>query len=769
MSAAKLQPIPEPDRPEPTRAETARVDAPRVDAPGQSAAARPSSAAPGALSLARLRSALNPMTAGIIAAVVAIACISVYLVAGKLPVGIVLAVILVAFAGVIFLGMFAFSTEEDVLRAEGFKAAEIVAALAEPAAVAGFDGHLLAANAAWRDAGGSRRRLPQGDEAPALFTALREAKSQGMGRALVRLGGFDFEMVASKLGEDLVLVRAASQGVLGNGLLLNHELRQSGFDHGLDQTPDDDRDAAPETRTAEQPEAVLDAFAEAAPFGAALLMGPDLFAARVSEHNKVFAALLEQAPDSLSGKAFGEFVTEGSKADLTERLKGGKDAAKDVKTGKAGPFDIILTAPNASRQMQERAVQIYVSPVSGGFTVYLFDVSEQKKLEQTLIQSQKMQAIGQVAGGMAHDFNNLLTGFKFRNDQLLLNHPLGDPSYEDLNGIRQIIARAEDLVRNLLAFARKQTVKRVTLNAGEMVSEAEVLLRRLVREDVKLETEYGRNLPNVHVDKGQMEMVMMNLVVNARDAMKAQGGGKVMIRATALTQAEARAQGWADCPAQGAALIAVSDTGPGIPADIIAKVFEPFFTTKGQGEGTGLGLSTVHGIINQAGGHIVIESPPGQGATFRIFLPVWIDTGKNDGPVEPKPEAKPVPKDLSGSGRILFVEDEQIVRGIAAHLLRQRGYDVVEACDGEEALEIIEAENGKFDLLISDVIMPGLDGPSMLKKARPLLGNVPVMFISGYAESEFSDLLEEEAGISFLPKPLDIKTLAERVKEQLAA
>ena len=749
------------------------ANSPTADTPATGAVTGKSSPA---ITLARLRSAVNPMSLLVVAAVVVVACLSVYLVSGHLPVGIMLAIILVAFAGVIFLGMFAFSTEEDVLKSEGFKAAEIVGALAEPAAIAGFDGHLLAANPAWKDAGGSARRLPAGDEAPALFTALREAKSQGTGRALVRLGGFDFEMVASRLGDDLVLVRAASQGVLGTGLLLNHEIHQAGL-HGADYLEGDDLKPAP--LAVEHPEAVFDTFADAAPFGAALLMGEDIFAAHVAEFNPVFAGLLEQRPEALTGATFGDFITEASKADLVEKLapndaKQPKGAKKDGvgskgNISKAGPFDIVLTAANASRQMTDRAVQIYVSPVKDGFNVYLFDVSDQKRLEQNLIQAQKMQAIGQVAGGMAHDFNNLLTGFKFRNDQLLVNHPLGDPSYEDLNGIRQIIARAEDLVRNLLAFARKQTVKRVTLNAGEMVSEAEVLLRRLVREDVKLETEYGRNLPNVHVDKGQMEMVMMNLVVNARDAMKAQGGGKVMIKAEALTQAQAKGQGWSEAPAQGAALIEVSDTGPGIPADIIAKVFEPFFTTKAQGEGTGLGLSTVHGIINQAGGHIIITSPPGKGATFSIFLPVWIETEKEKAEPKPVAETKPVPKDLSGVGRILFVEDEQIVRGIAAHLLRQRGYEVLEAEDGEQALEIIAAENGRFDLLISDVIMPGLDGPSMLKRARPLIGNVPVMFISGYAESEFSDLLEEEKGISFLPKPLDIKTLAERVKEQLAA
>jgi len=701
--------------------------------------------AAGAL-IGRLRDAINPLTAGIVAVIVVCACTAVWLISGRLPAGIVLSILIAAVAGVVLMGMFAFAGETDILGAEGFKASDIVTALSEPAAVAAFDGHVLAVNAAWSDAGGGARRLPQGEHAPALFVALREAKAQGTGRALVRLGGFDYEMVVSRLGEGLVLVRAASQGVLGNGLMLKHENPLAVPDDAF--LPD-----APEPAGSDLPEAVMDAFAEAAPFGAALVTGNDLFSARIIDFNTVFSALTEQTPDKLTGMIFGDLVTENSRSSLAEKLA----------SSKSGPFDIHLNVRS------ERDLQIYVSQVSGGYSLYLFDVSEQKKLEQTLVQSQKMQAIGQVAGGMAHDFNNLLTGFKFRNDQLLLNHPLGDPSYDDLNGIRQIIARAEDLVRNLLAFARKQTVKRVTLNVGEMVSEAEVLLRRLVREDVKLETEYGRNLPNVHVDKGQMEMVMMNLVVNARDAMRAQGGGKVNIRAASLTQDEAKDYGWPEAPAQGAALIEVSDTGPGIPPEILAQVFEPFFTTKPLGEGTGLGLSTVHGIIAQAGGHIRIVSPPGQGATFRIFLPVWIETEKEQAAPKPEPAAKPVPKDLSGVGRILFVEDEQIVRGIAAQLLRQRGYEVLEAEDGEEALAIIEAEGGQFDLLISDVIMPGMDGPSMLKLARPILGNVPVMFISGYAESEFSDLLEEEQNISFLPKPLDIKTLAERVKEQLAA
>jgi two-component system cell cycle sensor histidine kinase/response regulator CckA len=212
------------------------------------------------------------------------------------------------------------------------------------------------------------------------------------------------------------------------------------------------------------------------------------------------------------------------------------------------------------------------------------------------------------------------------------------------------------------------------------------------------------------------------------------------------------------------ALIEVADDGPGIAPDVIANVFEPFFTTKGVGEGTGLGLATVYGIVKQSDGQITVASTPGAGATFRIFLPVHIPALAVEQPLAP---ARAVARDLSGAGRILFVEDEALVRGIAARLLRARGYEVIEAEDGEEALALAENYAGGIDLMISDVIMPGMDGPSLLRAARPYLGAAPVMFISGYAEAEFSDLLEGEMGVSFLAKPLDIMTLAERVKQAL--
>jgi two-component system cell cycle sensor histidine kinase/response regulator CckA len=217
------------------------------------------------------------------------------------------------------------------------------------------------------------------------------------------------------------------------------------------------------------------------------------------------------------------------------------------------------------------------------------------------------------------------------------------------------------------------------------------------------------------------------------------------------------------------ALIEVSDDGPGIPPEVVSKIFDPFFTTKPVGEGTGLGLATVYGIVKQSDGWIHVESQPGQGAVFRIFLPVHVPAVGAQAVDEPiKPVRQPA-RDLSGVGRILFVEDEDAVRGVAARLLRARGYEVIEACDGEEALELCIQHAGSIDLLISDVIMPGMDGPTLLKKARIHLGDAPVMFISGYAEAEFSDLLEGEEGVSFLPKPIDIKTLAERVKQQMAA
>jgi two-component system cell cycle sensor histidine kinase/response regulator CckA len=379
-----------------------------------------------------------------------------------------------------------------------------------------------------------------------------------------------------------------------------------------------------------------------------------------------------------------------------------------------------------------------------------------------------MESIGQLAGGIAHDVNNQLTAINLQLDQLAVRHSLGDPSYENLSQIRETSHSIANLVGQLLAFSRKTTIQRTVLDLGELISNFEVLLRRLLREDVRLVTEYGRNLPLIRADKTQLENAVINLVVNARDAVRSAGGGTIRMRTARVTAREAAALGYTG-GAGDLALIEVSDDGPGIEPEVIGKIFDPFFTTKAVGEGTGLGLATVFGIVKQSDGWISVTSKLGEGAAFRIFLPVHVPALAVEAPAPVGKPRRIAARDLSGAGRILFVEDDVSVRRSAALLLRARGYEVIEAADGEEALALAEKHAGGIDLMISDVIMPGIDGPTLLRKARPFLGPAPVMFISGYAEAEFSDFLEGETGVSFLAKPIDIKSLSEKVKQQLEA
>jgi two-component system cell cycle sensor histidine kinase/response regulator CckA len=646
--------------------------------------------------------------------------------------------LLLGLAGVGVLGLYAFRQPPPAETASDLE--PLLEALAEPSCALAADGRILYANAAWIAAGAPSGRLARPRGASVLFAALKAAGRGEVGRCEVEWEGKAFALSATRIDARRLLVRLAAPA------------------SAVAAAP-----ASAAQALAAAP-AELDTLAAAAPFGAALLDGPDPFAAAILEANPALRAMAPALAEP--GRPFAEVIEPASRAEAQARVASGRAAAVEVKLAGGTP----------------RMAHLYLSRLGGGEAgertlAYLVDVSEQKQLELQLAQSQKMQAIGQLAGGVAHDFNNLLTAIQLRLDELLHRHPVGDPSYEGLAEIRQTGLRAADLVRKLLAFSRKQTVQRETLDLGELISEFEVLLRRLLREDVKLETDYGRNLPFVRADKSQLETAVMNLAVNARDAMRSQGkqaggekaSGVVRIRTARLSHAEAGALGYTAAPEGEYALIEVADTGPGIPPEILTKIFEPFFTTKPVGEGTGLGLATVYGIVKQADGWIAVDSKVGEGTAFRIFLPVHVPPAGAPQPVPEAPKARPAARDLSGVGRILFVEDEDAVRGVAARLLRARGYEVIEAADGEEALELAEQHAGQIDLLISDVIMPGLDGPTMLKKARKFLGEAPVMFISGYAEAEFSDLLEGETGITFLPKPLDIKILAEKVKQQLAA
>ncbi|WP_307347013.1 cell cycle histidine kinase CckA [Caulobacter ginsengisoli] len=616
----------------------------------------------------------------------------------------------------------------------------VIQALGEPAAVVGADGRLQGGNAAWVEATGDLKRLPRhGPAASSLFQALQSARRGQTGQASLKALGRDHAASVAPLGEGRYLIRLADSAA--------EPLRLTGEAPAALQT-------AP-LRVVPTGPAVLDAYAAASPFGAALLDGEEVFSARIVEANPALAGMV--GGSAVVGQTFGDLISRASHI----------DAALGVSEGRAGPFEVRLAHDPT------RVAHLYLARTDGRLVAFLVDVTAQKQIELQLAQAQKMQAIGQLAGGVAHDFNNLLTAIQVLLDELLQRHPLGDPSYEGLNEIRQTATRAADLVRKLLTFSRKSTVQREVLDLGELITGFEVLLRRLLREDVKMVTDYGRDLPTVRVDKGQIETAVMNLAVNARDAMRdAKVGGTVKIRTARLTYAEAKDLGYAGLAMGDMALIEVSDDGPGIAPNVVGKIFEPFFTTKAVGEGTGLGLATVWGIVKQSDGWIHVQSEvapnEGHGAAFRIFLPVHVRSA-NDAPAPAATPLRPAARDLSGVGRILFVEDEPTVRKVAARLLRARGYDVIEACDGEAALLLAEEYAGKIDLMISDVIMPGIDGPTLLKKARGYLGEAPVMFISGYAEAEFSDLLEGETGVTFLPKPLDIKMLAERVKEQLAA
>jgi two-component system cell cycle sensor histidine kinase/response regulator CckA len=370
--------------------------------------------------------------------------------------------------------------------------------------------------------------------------------------------------------------------------------------------------------------------------------------------------------------------------------------------------------------------------------------------------------VGQLAGGIAHDFNNILAAVLGMTEQLLDRHPPGDDEHDSLAEIRRNGLRAAGLVAQLLAFARRQPQRQQVLDLARLVMALRPLLEQLLGKGIDLEIDCDNLKSAVLADPGQVEQVIVNLAINARDAMV--NHGRLRIAVCDVPAADIAAKGHRIIPRVDHVAIDVTDTGSGIPPEIAGKIFEPFFTTKPMGQGTGLGLSTVYGIVKQSEGWISVDSRPGQGAAFRIFLPVHVAAAT--APAPPRP-ARPAARDLSGAGRILFVEDEDAVRSVAAKLLRARGYEVMEASSGEEALELAEAHAGEIDLMISDVVMPGMQGPELLKAAREYLAGAPVMFISGYAEAEFSNLLEGETNVSFLAKPIDIKTLAERVKQEL--
>ncbi len=392
----------------------------------------------------------------------------------------------------------------------------------------------------------------------------------------------------------------------------------------------------------------------------------------------------------------------------------------------------------------------------------LNDATELKTLEAQFVQSQKMQAIGQLAGGVAHDFNNLLTAISGHCDLLLLRHDQGDPDYGDLVQINQNANRAAALVGQLLAFSRKQTMQPEVMDLRDTLSDLAHLLNRLVGEKVRLTLKHDPVLPTVRGDRRQLEQVMMNLVVNARDAMPE--GGEIVVETERRELAESMTRDRAVVAPGLYVSVRVTDEGMGIPQDKLQKVFEPFFTTKRTGEGTGLGLSTVYGIVKQTGGFIFVDSVVGQGTCFTLLFPAFEAPRQEAVAIEQKAERK-LPE--QGSGVVLLVEDEAPVRAFAARALRLRGYTVIEAETAEDALQTLDDDDLAVDIFVTDVVMPGMDGPTWVRKARERRPDTRVVFVSGYAEDAFGEGSEEIPNSVFLPKPFSLSDLTETVHQQL--
>jgi two-component system cell cycle sensor histidine kinase/response regulator CckA len=484
----------------------------------------------------------------------------------------------------------------------------------------------------------------------------------------------------------------------------------------------------------------------------------------ITDCNRAFLSLLGIHRDAITGGAFSDRLAQEDRGEVGTVLS-------KIVMGASRAAHLEVRMP-ASRD-RELIVSLYASSIDddegevAGLVLHFIDATEQKHLEIQFAQSQKMQAVGQLAGGVAHDFNNLLTAMIGFCDLLLERHGPGDPSFADIMQIKQNSNRATNLVRQLLAFSRKQTLEPELVDVTELLVDISNLLGRLIGETVNLQIEHGRDLGLIRVDQGQFDQVIINLAVNARDAMP--GGGAVTIKTNRERFDKQVQRAHEVIPAGDYVTVEVKDTGSGISPQNMDHIFEPFFSTKDVGAGTGLGLSTVYGIIHQSEGFIFVESALGAGTTFIIYLP-WTDKNalesaslEDDGEhlfreekvrFSPKNDEDQTETDLTGAGTVLLVEDEDAVRMFGARALKSKGYNVLEADNGEAALDVINGIENKIDLIISDVV-------------RHELPNVKVILMSGYAEDVFIDEIDRDPDIHFLPKPFSLKKLAGKVKEAL--
>ncbi|MEX2617753.1 MAG: response regulator [Alphaproteobacteria bacterium] len=472
---------------------------------------------------------------------------------------------------------------------------------------------------------------------------------------------------------------------------------------------------------------------------------------RIAASNLALRRLFgDDAPD---GRAFEEFVAEEHHEVLRQRLT-------EIAAGNDSESSLVVSLANDS----DYVVSVYAAQLvdDGSVILTLIDTTRLSMLEQQIAQSQKMQAVGQLAGGIAHDFNNLLTAMIGFCDLLLQRHRAGDQSFADIMQIKQNANRAARLVRQLLAFSRQQTLEPQFLSVADVLAELTNLLQRLLGERVQMTMTHGRDLGLVKVDQGQLDQVVINLAVNARDAMAETGGEMTIATDHVTVRSPIRAHGEEVAPGDYVA-ISVRDTGTGIKPENLERIFDPFFTTKEVGAGTGLGLSTVYGIVKQTGGYILVESGgEGQGTTFTVLLKRY-DVQERENAAES--ERLDAPKDVTGGGTVFLVEDEDPVRLFGARALRSKGYKVIEARNGEAALELMDSE--KFDLLITDMVMPRVGGAEVIREARRTHGNIPVICISGYTEESILREVEAIENVTFLPKPFSLQQLAGKVKDAM--
>lgn len=511
----------------------------------------------------------------------------------------------------------------------------------------------------------------------------------------------------------------------------------------------------------------------------------------IGDCNQSFAKLVARDREALVGNDLADFLIEDDrralKIELDRVLSGQSDSAL---------VDARLTGARSTQ------VSIFLGPLSGpvaaaageidGAVVHVIDTTEQKNLEVQFAQAQKMQAMGQLAGGVAHDFNNLLTAMIGFCDLLLQRHAAGDPSFADIMQIKQNSNRAANLVRQLLAFSRKQPLQPKELYCTDHLTELSHLLTRLIGESIEFKLIHGRDLGVVRVDPGQFDQIIINLAVNARDAMP--GGGTLTIATDTKVFETPTQLGAEQIPPGRYVTISVADTGKGIAREDIGRIFEPFFSTKVEtpGAGTGLGLATVYGIVRQTGGFILVDSAPCEGARFTIYLPRLSPEGAAENASEsesaedvsmrapsvenPVALAGKIGKalvagrgdgDLSGSGKILLVEDEDAVRVFASRALKNKGYSILEARTGEQAMDILR-DTDTLDLLITDMMMPGMDGGTLARFVRVERPEVRIILISGYSEEVARGDVVDSPDIHFLPKPFSLGQLATKVKDVLA-